>query len=76
MKLGVNFTNILQAAFILADPESAKKLLDSTVFFALLVSASVKAANGTLMKLTLGFGRSLIIGTSWLPLLFPLLFKS
>jgi hypothetical protein len=49
---GVNFTNVLQAAFTLADPESAKKLLDLTVFFALLVSASVKAARRTLMKLT------------------------
>ena len=31
--LGVNFTNVLQAAFTLADPESTKKLLDLTVIF-------------------------------------------
>jgi len=30
---GVNFTNVLQAAFMLSDPESTKKLLDLTVFF-------------------------------------------
>ena len=37
---------------MLADPKSAKKLLDLTVFFALLVSAGVKAAHRMLMKLT------------------------
>ena len=41
----------LQAAFMLADPDSAKKLLNLTVFFVLLVSAGVKAAGRTLMKL-------------------------
>ena len=51
---GVNFTNVLQAAFALADPESVKKLLDLTVLFALLVSGCVKAAQRTLMKLTPG----------------------
>ena len=55
MKPGVNFTNVqLQAAFMLADPESVKKLLDFTVFFALLVSAWVKYVNKVLMKLTPG----------------------
>jgi len=39
---------------MLAGPESAKKLLDFTVFFALLVSVGVKAAPKTLMKLTPG----------------------
>ena len=48
----VNFTNLLRAAFTLADPKSAKKLLDLTVFCTLLVSAHVKAAHRTLMKLT------------------------
>jgi len=38
----VNFTNILQAAFMRADPKSAKKLLNWTVFFALLGSGQVK----------------------------------
>jgi len=37
-----------------ADPESAKKTDDLTVFFALLKSALVKAACKTLMKLTPG----------------------
>ena len=49
---GVNFTNILQAAFTLTYPESAKKLLDLTVFFALLVSACIKAAHRSLINLT------------------------
>jgi hypothetical protein len=35
-------------------PKAQKKLLDLTVFFMLLVSASVKAAGRKLMKLTLG----------------------
>jgi len=47
---GVNFTNVLRAAFTRADPKSAKKLLNLTVFFALLGSACVKAACRTLMK--------------------------
>ena len=51
---GVNFTNILQAAFMHADPKSAIKLLNLTVFFALLGSAHVKAAHRTLVKLTPG----------------------
>ena len=54
---GVNFTNILRAAFVLADPKSTKKLLNLTVFFALLVSAGVKAARRTLVKLTPGLGK-------------------
>ena len=44
MSSGVNFTNILRAAFTCADPESTIKLLNLTVFFALLGSAQVKAA--------------------------------
>ena len=48
---GVNFTNVLRAAFTLADPKSAKKLLNLTVFFALLGSTSAKAARRTLLKL-------------------------
>ena len=51
---GVNFTNVLRAAFTPADPESGKKLLDLTVFFALLGSAGAKAAHRTLMKSTPG----------------------
>ena len=49
---GVNFTNILQAAFTPADSKSGKKLLNLNVFFALSGSAGVKATRRTLMKLT------------------------
>ena len=48
---GVNITNVLRAAFTLKDPKSAKKLLNLTVFFALLGSASVKAARKMMVKL-------------------------
>ena len=51
---GVNFTNVLPAAFTPADPKSAIKLLKLTVFFALLGSAFVKAAHRMLVKLTPG----------------------
>ena len=53
-KPGVNLTNILRAAFTCADPKSAIKLLNMTVFFALLGSARVKAARRTLVKLNPG----------------------
>ena len=49
---GVNFNKVPRAAFTLADPESPKKLLNLTVFFALLVSEGIKAARRTWMKLT------------------------
>ena len=49
---GVNFTNIIRAAFTCSNPESAKRLLDLTVLFVLLWSASGKAARRMLMKLT------------------------
>ena len=48
----VNFTNVLQAAFTRADLKSAIKLLNLTVFFALLGSARIKAACKMLVKLT------------------------
>ncbi len=51
---GVNFINILRAAFTRADPESAKKTVKLLVCFTLLGSALVKAARRTLMKLTPG----------------------
>jgi len=41
---GVNFTNVLRAAFALADPKSAKGTVKLSVFFVLLGSARVKAA--------------------------------
>ena len=49
---GVNFTNVLQATFTREDPKSTIKLLNLTVFFALLGSARVKAARRILVKLT------------------------
>ena len=51
---GVNFINILRAAFTLTGPNSTKKCVKSSSFFALLGSASVKAARSMLVKLTLG----------------------
>ena len=51
---GVNFTNVLQAAFTLADPKSAKKSLKLSSFIALLGSVRVKAVRRTLVKLTPG----------------------
>jgi hypothetical protein len=49
---GVNFTNVLSAAFTHSDPKSAKKTVKLSVFFAHSGSAHVKAARRTLMKLT------------------------
>ena len=51
---GVNFTNVLRAAFALVDTKSAKKTVRLNSFFALLGSASVKAARRTLVKLNPG----------------------
>ena len=42
---GVNFTNILRAAFTHADPKSAKKTVKSSIFFVLSGSKRVKAAH-------------------------------
>jgi len=47
---GVNFINVLWAAFMPSDPESAKKTDNFTVFFALLGSAHVKAVCKLLVK--------------------------
>jgi hypothetical protein len=49
---GVNFTNILWAAFRLSDPKSAKNTVKFSVFFEILGSARVKDAHRTLIKLT------------------------
>jgi len=51
---GVDFINILQAAFTFADPKSAKKTGNLMVFFARWGSGGVKAACRTLMKMTPG----------------------
>ena len=67
---GVNFIKVPWAAFTHADPIGAKKLLDMTVFFALLRPANVKAAHGTLVKLTPGhlllFVTSLFLGEQFI----------
>jgi len=54
MTPGVNFINVLRAAFTCADPESVKILYNFTVFFMLLGLTCAKAACKTLMKLTPG----------------------
>jgi len=49
----VKFTNILRAAFIRADPKSAKKtVMFNQCLFALLGSLRIKAARKTLVKST------------------------
>jgi len=53
---GVNFINVLQAAFACADPKSVKKTVKLSIFFALLGSAREKAIRRTLTKLTPGRG--------------------
>ena len=49
---GINFTNILRAAFRCADPKSTKKTVKLSSFFALLGSAPAKAAHRMWVKLT------------------------
>jgi len=49
---GVNFTNLLRAAFALVDPESVKIQLSHQCLFMLLESASIKVVRRTLMKLS------------------------
>ena len=55
---GVNFINIIRAAFTRADPKSAIKLLYLNVFFALLGFWCIKAGLKILVKLTLGYSGS------------------
>ncbi len=52
LRSGVNFINVVRAAFLHADAKSAKKTVKLSVFFALLGSVRIKAASRTLMKLT------------------------
>ncbi len=52
MKPGVNFINVLHAAFTLADPESVKFQLSCQYLFVVLGSVRVKAAQKMFMKLT------------------------
>jgi len=65
MKLtpGVNFTNIIWAAFTHADPQSAKKTVKLSVFFALSGSAHAKAGRKTMMKLTPSLSLFMTIST-------------
>ncbi len=51
---GVNFANILRAAFTSADPKRAKKYSHTVSLFVLLVSVHIKAECKMLMKLTTG----------------------
>ena len=51
---GVNFTNVLRAAFTHAEITKAQKQLNLAVFLALLGSVRVKAACKMLVKLTPG----------------------
>jgi len=49
---GADLTNNLHAAFMHADPKSAKNTVKPSVFFALLGSARIKAARKMLLKST------------------------
>ncbi len=52
---GVNFTNILPAAFMLVEPKGIKKIDSLSVYFMLSGFAHVKAVHRTLMKLSPDF---------------------
>jgi len=58
---GVNFTNILRAAFTLVGPKSAKRHCQLGCLFAHTGSAIVKAARRTLMKLSQGWTTPLFV---------------
>jgi hypothetical protein len=49
---GVNFINILRAAFTRTDPKGVKKTVKLSIFFALCISVHAKAARKTLIKST------------------------
>ncbi len=53
---GVNFTNIFCTSSTPADPKSAKKTNNMTVFFVLLGSAGIKDARKMMVKLTMRDG--------------------
>jgi len=63
MKLtpGVNFISVLQVAFMSSDPKWAKKTDNLTVIFTLLGSAHTKAAHRTLMKLSPGHPKKMLL---------------
>jgi hypothetical protein len=51
-RAGLNFINVLRTAFTLTDPKSVKKTIKWSSMFTLLGSTIVKAARKTLVKLT------------------------
>jgi len=51
---GVNFINVLQAAFTSDDPKTQKNTVKLSVFFALLGSACIKTVHKALVKLATG----------------------
>jgi len=53
-QFGVDFINILRAAFTFKDPKSVKNTIKPSVFFVLLGSAGIKASHKMLVKLTPG----------------------
>jgi len=53
---GVNFANVLCAAFTLIDPENVRTQSSHHYYFTLLGSARLKAAQKMLMKLTPDLG--------------------
>ncbi len=67
ISFGLNFINVLSAAFTCADPKSEKDNDDLTVFFTLLVSTSSKAACKMLMKLTPGLNFINVLRTAFTP---------
>jgi hypothetical protein len=64
---GLIFINVLLTAFTRADPKRYKDTDDLTVFFMLLGSMSVKAANKMLVKLTLGVNCINFLEAAFLP---------
>ena len=64
-RLGVNFTNVLRAAFTHANLKSTKKTIRLSSFFALLGSGHVKAAHRMLVKLTPGRRRRRLKNVEW-----------
>jgi hypothetical protein len=50
LRPGVNYTKILQVAFMHSDPQKAKNTVKPSVFIALLGSTHIKAAHKMLVK--------------------------
>ena len=75
-KEGVNFINVFMGRFYTCRSQTRKKLLELTVFLALLGSASVKAARKMLVKLSQGVSQPRVSSRilrnkeNWLPNIF------